>query len=320
MISSQELARLCGVSQGTVDRALHNRGRISEATRARILAMAAQHGHFPNPAARELMGHTTSSQVIALLADGHLRVPFFLDLLAETAENLRRENLALGIALAGPGATHLATCATETAARRPRAMILILPPEDLELPAPLVAAQPVLSFLLPCRIPGVHNLLPNEAAIGRAATEHLLALGHRKILHVHDRRRHWAIDARAAGYVAAMTAAGLPPMILPVDDAAQAAAAVREQRATGLFTHNDPLALAALRHLQALGLRVPEDCSVIGVDGSPIITAIEPSLTSVHYPFAGLAAQVVPTILGRTAPKLPAPSLRLGTTTGPCPS
>lgn len=320
MISSHELARLCGVSQGTVDRALHNRGRISPATRARILAMAAQHGHLPHPAAQELMGHTTSGRVVALLADDYLRSPFFLDLLAETASALRQAGMALSIALAGRGAADLAACATETVARRPRALLLVLPPEELDLPATLVAAQPVLSFLLPCRIPGVHNLLPDEAAMGRAATEHLLSLGHRRILHAHPRRRHWAIDARAAGYAAAMAAAGLPPVIVPIDDPADAAAAVRAQRATALFAHNDPLALGAIRHLQAQGLRVPEDCAVIGVDASPIIAAIDPSLTSVAYPFAGLAAQVVPILLGHAPPALPAPALQRGATTGPAPA
>ena len=317
MISSHELARLCGVSQGTVDRALHNRGRISAATRARILAMAAQHGHLPNPTAQELMGHTSSDRVVALLADWHLRTPFFLDLLAETAAALRQADLALSIALAGRSTAELAACATETVARRARALILVLPPADLDLPAPLVAAQPVLSFLLPCGIPGVHNLLPDEAAIGRTATEHLLALGHRRILHVHGRHRHWAVEARAAGYSAAMTAAGLPPVIVPVDDPAEAAEAVCAHGATGLFTHNDPQALGAIRHLQARGLRVPQDCSVIGVDASPIIATIDPSLTSVRYPFAGLAAQVVPTLLGQVPPDLPAPTLQRGTTTAP---
>jgi len=55
MISSLELAELCGVSQGTVDRALHGRGGIAESTRAKILEAARLHGYAPNPAARELM-------------------------------------------------------------------------------------------------------------------------------------------------------------------------------------------------------------------------------------------------------------------------
>lgn len=66
MISSLQLAKLCGVSQGTVDRALHNRGRVSEQTRARILEAARAQGYVPNPAARELM--TGRSTLVAAIA------------------------------------------------------------------------------------------------------------------------------------------------------------------------------------------------------------------------------------------------------------
>ena len=52
MISSTGLAKICGVSQGTVDRALHDRPGIGEKTRARILAAVRKHGYQPHPAAR----------------------------------------------------------------------------------------------------------------------------------------------------------------------------------------------------------------------------------------------------------------------------
>ena len=55
MISSTELAELCGVSRGTVDRALHGRGRVSEETKKRILAKAKEYGYVPNPVMHEIM-------------------------------------------------------------------------------------------------------------------------------------------------------------------------------------------------------------------------------------------------------------------------
>ena len=68
MISSLELARICGVSQGTVDRALHSRGRISDQTRRRILEAARKHGYTPNPAARELVNLRETSTCWASLS------------------------------------------------------------------------------------------------------------------------------------------------------------------------------------------------------------------------------------------------------------
>ena len=61
---------------------------------------------------------------------------------------------------------------------------------------------------------------------------------------------------------------------------------------------------------------MPEDVSVIGVDRSPILVDIDPSLTSVAYPYAGLAEQVASTLAGRPLADLPAPQVELGTSTG----
>jgi len=98
MISSLELARICGVSQGTVDRFLHNRGRVSEPTRAAVLAAAARHGYLPNPAARELM--TGRSRLIAAIAPS-FRSVFFMDIMDALNAALRSEGLELILSTAG---------------------------------------------------------------------------------------------------------------------------------------------------------------------------------------------------------------------------
>jgi DNA-binding LacI/PurR family transcriptional regulator len=78
MISSLELAKICGVSQGTVDRALHNRPGISAATKRRVLAAARQHGYQPNPVAGELL--RGRSRVVGAIVPA-LGGLFFMDLM-----------------------------------------------------------------------------------------------------------------------------------------------------------------------------------------------------------------------------------------------
>ncbi|MCU0791655.1 MAG: LacI family transcriptional regulator [Opitutaceae bacterium] len=321
MISSLELAALCGVSQGTIDRALHNRPGISAATRARILAMAEQHGYVPNPVARELMGLAASTVVGAIVSAAALRAPFFMALFEVLARRLHVDGLQLSFWVAPDDADGMRKTFIESAARRQRALILVMPPIDLELPAVTVARQPVLSLILPCSCPGVVSLLPDERAAGRVATEHLLALGHERILHLTGRTPvhgdHLIRHQRRDGYVAAMHSAGLPPLVW--DEGVEAPDLLERLRAadiTAVFCHNDPDALPLIRRLRAAGLAVPADISVIGVDRSPILVDIDPSLTSVTYPYAGLAEQVASTLSGRPLPPLPAPQVALGASTG----
>ena len=315
MISSLELARLCGVSQGTVDRALHARSGISPATRKRILLAAEKHGYIPNPSARELMGMAESSVVGLLLPDWSLRTPFFMDLVGDLSIQLTLRQLRLSLWLSPGDAPGFRATFIDLAARRQRALVVVLPPEDLELPEVIVRRQPVFSLLLPCTSPGVINVLPDEVAIGRCATRHLLELGHQRILHVTcSTHAHAVHRARAQGYAEAMTAAGLAPDIrwqVNADPAALIAEGV-----TAVFCHHDPGALSLIRAAREAGIAVPRQLSVLGVDHSPIMVAFEPSLSSVPYPFAGIAAQVVAHVFAEEVPALPECRVVPGLSTG----
>ncbi|MBA3684491.1 MAG: substrate-binding domain-containing protein, partial [Planctomycetes bacterium] len=81
----------------------------------------------------------------------------------------------------------------------------------------------------------------------------------------------------------------LEPVVVARSEGDAVVAAVRAHRATALFCHNDWLALTVIRALEAGGLSVPGDVSVLGVDASPTFTAIYPGLASFAYPFADLA-------------------------------
>ena len=252
MISSLELAALCGVSQGTIDRALHNRPGISAATRARILAVAEQYGYAPNPAARELMGLAASTVVGAIVSAASLRAPFFMALFAVLARRLQADGLQLSFWVAPDAPDGMRKTFSELAARRLRAFVLVTPPADLELPAAAVARQPVLALILPCACPGVISLLPDERAAGRVATEHLIGLGHRRILHLTGytpaHGDHVIRHLRREGYMQAMNSAGLPPLVW--NEGVEAPDLVERLRAadvTAVFCHNDPDALPLLR-------------------------------------------------------------------------
>ena len=305
MISSLELARLAGVSQGTVDRALHGRTGVAEATRTRVLALAEAHGYRPNPAARELMGLTASNLVGAVVHAGGTQVVFFNALLTAIHRRLRADGLHLVMSYAD-GADEQAGLATELLGRRLRALIVVYGDPGLALPT---AGVPVLALVTP--IAGLTALLPDEVATGRLAAGRLLALGHRHLGMIAD-ARHAVGRARRDGFVAACQAAGATVGVH--SDPAAAPAAVRAG-ATALFCHSDPVAHRVLAVLREQGLSAPGDVAVAGVDG----TDADPWLATMVYPFVGVADAVAAVIAGQTPPTIPDCVWRPGASAGRAP-
>jgi LacI family transcriptional regulator len=290
MISSLELARRCGVSQGTVDRALHGRPGVSEKTRARVLAAAEQFGYRPNPAVLEVM--RGGSRVVGGVVPAFSSV-FFLDLMQALSRRLSERGLTLLLAQADtPGAFH--EIIGEFAARRACGLVAVPPAEDLRLNAE-AAGMRVATLASPCG--GASFLSPDERATGSAATRRLLELGHRLIAHVTYARRAHGIVAREEGYRTAMVHRRLEPLVVIEPDASALVALVRGG-VTALFCHNDWLALAAIRSLGAAGIAVPGEVSVIGVDASPTFAALYPGISTMRYPFDELALAAASLIAG----------------------
>jgi len=295
MISSLELARLCGVSQGTVDRALHGRAGISPGTRERILSLAQQHGYRPNPAARELI--TGQSQTVGAIVPSVNNV-FFMDLFNELGRRLKERNLRLQLTPVESREDFLAAL-DEFAARRHRMALVIPPEEEISIPRSISEYLPVVSMVSPCKGRGVHFLAPDEQETGRAAVKYLHRRGHRRILHLTYVRQSYAIKARARGYREQAREMELQPQIIEGVDRESLARALKAGRPTALFCHNDWLALTALLLLSEQGIRVPEDISVLGVDNSPTLIAINPRLTTLAYPMESLGQATLDLLDGK---------------------
>ncbi len=300
MISSLELARLCGVSQGTVDRAMHDRPGISTVTRGRILAMAERHGYRPNPAVLEVMRGT--SRTIGALVPA-IDSPFFLDLMNEVRKAVAPSGLRLLLAQVD-NEREFHEALGDFAARRAAGVVVVPPAEGIRLRSELDGALPVVSFVAPCLGPSVRFLSPDEHETGRTATFHLLGLGHRRIVHLSYHRRAHGIVAREAGYRSAMIESGLEATVIHGPDDGLIAAMARDGRATAFFCLNDWQALSVIRALGDTGMSVPVDVSVLGVDASPTFTGLYPGITTLAYPFRELAAIAAKALAG--VAKLPA--------------
>lgn len=306
MISSLKLARLCGVSQGTVDRALHGRPEIGAATRKRILDAARRYGYRPNPQVRELL--SGKSRLVGGIVPAVNSI-FFVDLFNEIKNELGKHGYRLFLTPVSDEAEFL-ECLEEFAARRFAAVIVVPPRDNIPIPESFSRETAVVSLLSPCHGNKTHFIRCDEVKTGRHAVDFLFAQGHRRILHLTYSRRAHGILAREKGYRMRMSELGLKSAVLTDPGVALLLTNVRRKKFTAIFAHNDWLAIAAIRTLEQNGLRVPTDISVLGVDASPTLMALYPNLTTLKYPFAQIAGNSVRVLLGKRAHKI-APTFKL---------
>ncbi|MEV8306306.1 LacI family DNA-binding transcriptional regulator [Streptomyces flavidovirens] len=288
--TSRDVARAAGVSQATVSLVLGDkwRGRVSERTADLVRGAARELGYRPNLAARNLrLGRTRT----ALLVVPALTNEFF---------------------------ARVYTGAARTAAAHDFGVVLYPSPEGVS-PArdPFASAQATLDGVIASSMaagalgairgaglplvmldsdpadPGAAAYVNLDIADGmRQVTEHLLALGHRRFVHLASAVTSWTFDVRAAALHDALRRA--PDAVVrtvpaPLDvhgarAAAELALTVPGPRPTALICDDDIVAAGACKAVRRLGLRVPEDVSVTGFDDLALATAVEPELTTVRLP------------------------------------
>ena len=136
--------------------------------------------------------------------------------------------------------------------------------------------------------------------------EHLLNLGHKKILFLHGREGNVNFDLRYQTYCSILKKNSLEPLVLKTggEDSETAYRKVKtflplHKEITAIFGGNDGNALGALRAVKELGLNVPKDISLIGFDDIPEAGKSEPPLTTLHIPIEEMGRLGVETLLKR---------------------
>ena len=289
MATISEVARHAGVGVATVSRVLNGSPAVREETRQRVLEAIAALGYAPNPAARALStGRTQSVGVVA---------PFFTR--PSVMERLR------GVAHVLAGAGYRLVLFDVERPGEDSELFRTLPggldgllsislcPPDADLDRFAAAGMPVVLVDHPHeQLPAVHT---DDVAGGRLATEHLLALGHRRIAFLGDFEHNYhgftSSAMRRAGYEQALTAAGLdvdPELVSRAAHGREPAADLTREMMdlteppTAIFAASDTQALGVLEAAQRLGAVVPDDLSVVGYDD--IELARYAGLTTVAQP------------------------------------
>ncbi|MFJ9150332.1 LacI family DNA-binding transcriptional regulator [Streptomyces sp. NPDC102270] len=298
---SEDVARLAGVSRKTVSRVLNNEPYVSEESRRRVLAAAEELGYRLNHAARALAsGRTRSIGVVALATAGYGTA----SLLVGIEQAVRDAGYALRVVNTPDGDPQSIAAALESLLEQGVDGIVVSVPV-VEGEVPLGVDVPVLFVGAPPAFSATRTLTVGVGAheLARAATEHLLDLGHATVHHLAGPRRWYATKDRIEGWQAALADRGAhePPVLNGDWSAASGYAAglglASDRLVTAVFAAGDEMAIGLIHGLRESGRRVPEDVSVVGFDGNPVFAYVSPPLTTVRQPFEAASSEGIRLLL-----------------------
>jgi DNA-binding LacI/PurR family transcriptional regulator len=285
-----DVAAHAGVGVATVSRVMNGHANVRPATRDRVLDAIRTLNYRPSSVARNLSLQRTmvigallpwftnpsAVQRVRGIVDGLNGSPY--DLMVFDIESEDRQRRAFELFDRGDRADGLLVVSTN--------------PPDPEV-------ERINAAGLPCiLVDGVHASLPSiavdDVAGGEMATRHLIELGHRRIALIGDPppefRFDWSRD-RTRGYEQALSRAGIDvrpeyvregTRLLHVARGIAAELLALPERPTAIFAASDTQAFGAIEAARALGIRVPEELSVIGFDDIEVASYV--GLTTVRQP------------------------------------
>ncbi|WP_234988200.1 LacI family DNA-binding transcriptional regulator [Demequina sp. NBRC 110056] len=302
-VTLKTVAEAVGVSRMTVSNAFSKPDQLSPDLRERILETAAELGYLgPDPAARALARGSVGAVGVVLTdsLEGAFLDPVSAAFFGAVADTLAPTGLAVSLIPAARAGDHLAA-------------------RDLPIDGALVCACDVgqesvewlrrrglpLVFVDNEALPGYARVGLDEREGGRLAAQHLIDLGHTDIAiftidpsgapgWVDDptaRLVNTVADERRAGAVEAISAAGLMPRMLTIEDndEAHALPGAREllggAAPTGVVSFSDDMAAAVIGAAREASIAVPAELSVVGFDDAPIARAVTPGLTTIRQDF-----------------------------------
>jgi DNA-binding LacI/PurR family transcriptional regulator len=308
-IRLEEIARRCGVSISTASRALSGAGGVREQLRAEIIATA-RSLNYAVPASVSGRRVILAASSVALLDNARNQFTYHvMDGLNERARLLGIEVVTRPVATP---ADEVALLADSERDDRVAGCLFLTLDDDEVLTLTAGYSKPIV--LVNGDDPSMRHssVTPCNRSAARMAAQHLIGLGHRRILFLMRYGRR-TIQRRWEGWrdaLAAAGVAGLDDLVVEVDDwlpelAAEAIGrriADRGLDFTAVLTAGDSLAFGAIGGVQRAGYAVPSDVSVVGMDDLPLSAFCTPPLTTMHIPMREIGSAALGLLLDDLGP------------------
>ena len=313
-IKMKDIAQACEVSIITVSKAMRGRPDIGAETRKRVLAKAKELNYRPNLTARSLV--TGQSRQVGVIVPTLLH-PFFAEVLEGLAATMKQ----------GGYAVMISSSMEDSGAEEVAIELLLGHQLDGLIVASCSTSPGKFEQLKEQRVPFVliDRFFPafkadfvgvDDVAVGRIATEHLIAMGCKRIAHIRGLEFTTGVG-RFEGYKQALHKHGMkiePSMVSPFmtadgKDWQQSYEAMRQllshRRPDGVFCYNDPIAIAAIDVALEAGLRIPKDIAFIGCDNLHFDASLKAPLSSVDHHSRLIGVRAAKLLLSRLKDKAP---------------
>lgn len=319
----QDVADVAGVSKATVSAVLNDKGTVRESTREEVLGVIRQLNYRPRPGARRRLHSERPLSVGFVLRE--IANPYYAEIITG-AESYLRERGYVTLVAASEGDFRAEQRIVNLFTLKDVDGLLLTPAldDDTDLSHIFDLKRRNVSFVLLEEIRGIQaNLVDVDNIEGaKCAARHLIELGHVHIVHFAGPQYSLHSEERVDGVRSAYSESRLvfsPDLIIPAGDSLRDGYRTGieffrhrppENRPTAVTCYNDLVALGVCHALDELGLRVPEDVSVIGYDDLQLIDYLpsDSRLTSVHVPkfeVGRTAAEILHSEIESTEPSSP---------------
>lgn len=284
-----DVAELAGVSHQTVSRVLNNHPSLKPATREKVEKAITKLQYRPNQAARQLV--TSQSRMIGLLTSGSELFGPSSILKAMEREARTAGYSAISISVATESKDSWSDAISQLRSLNIDGIITIALPREIvnKVEKAISGAALVVVDTEPTKTSDVVNI--DNVLGGKTATQKLIDLGHKDIVHISGPANAYEAQMRQRGYENAMHDNGLKVRILEGDWSISTGFELTEKIVnsgklpTAFFCANDHLAIGVMKALHINNISVPGDVSVIGFDDIPEAAYLTPSLTTLRQDF-----------------------------------
>lgn len=307
----KDIARICGVSVSTVSRVLNNRPDVSEAVRQRVLSTVENMGYIPNNSARDLVRSKSDAIGVVVRGTGNL---FFSDLLKTISREIDRSGYTMVLHFIDSDADEVKAGAILEREKKLRGLLFLggrydyTPSELTLIGVPYVCCSYTNCFGS-LREEDYSSVSIDDHMTAYKAVEHLIDMGHRRIAVLVPQSNDRSVsELRYNGFRAALRDRGIEfdsrLMVetggcfeMPETYEGMCEIIRRGVDFTAVFTFSDTTAIAAMKALEEHGRHVPEDCSMIAIDGLKVSEYISPTLTTMVQPVEEMGRESVNILL-----------------------